>query len=69
MLSWGEPYDSPLWTDRAEGFGYVCRNYACELPQDALQGFAETLTGRKVTITGDTIVTEPVEAPTSDPDG
>jgi uncharacterized protein YyaL (SSP411 family) len=68
VLAWGEPYDSPLWNDRAEGFGYVCRNYACELPQDTLQGFAEKLTGRKVTITGDTIVTEPVESPTNAPD-
>jgi uncharacterized protein YyaL (SSP411 family) len=59
VLAWGEPYDSPLWTDRTEGFGYVCRNYACELPQDTLQGFAEKLTGRKVTITENTIVTEP----------
>ena len=63
VLAWGEPYDSPLWSERAEGFGYVCRNYSCELPQDTLQGFAEKLTGRKVTITGDTIVTEPSEAP------
>ena len=68
VLAWGEAYDSPLWNERAEGFGYVCRNYACELPQDTLQGFAEKLTGRKVTITGDTIVTEPVEPPTSAPD-
>ena len=59
VLAWGEPYDSPLWNERAEGFGYVCRNYSCELPQDTVQGFAEALTGRKVTITGDTIVTEP----------
>jgi len=74
VLAWGEPYDSPLWTDRAEGFGYVCRNHACELPQDTLQGFAEKLTGRKVAIAGDTIVTEPIEAndadaATSHPDG
>jgi uncharacterized protein len=76
VLAWGEPYDSPLWHERDEGFGYVCRNYACELPQDTLQGFAEALTGRKVTITGTTIVTEPRTdagddtpsgAPTSDP--
>jgi len=79
VLAWGEPYDSPLWHERGDGFGYVCRNYTCELPQDTLQGFAEKLTGRKVTITGDTIVTEPVDAAsaddplddatTSDPDG
>jgi hypothetical protein len=59
VLAWGEPYDSPLWNEREEGFGYVCRNHACELPQDTLQGFAEALTGRKVVITGDTIVTTP----------
>jgi len=63
VLAWGEPYDSPLWNERAEGFGYVCRNYSCELPQDTVQGFAETLTGRKVTMTGDTIVTEPRDEP------
>jgi uncharacterized protein YyaL (SSP411 family) len=59
VLAWGEPYDSPLWHDRPEGFGYVCRNYACELPQNTLQGFAEAVTGRKVVITGDTIDAEP----------
>jgi uncharacterized protein len=64
VLAWGEPYDSPLWVDRGDGFGYVCRNYTCELPQDTLQGFAEALTGRKVKISGNTITTQPV---TSDP--
>jgi hypothetical protein len=64
VLAWGEPYDSPLWNEREEGFGYVCRNHACELPQDTLQGFAESLTGRKVIITGDTIVTTPHDGAT-----
>lgn len=32
VLAWGEPYDSPLWADRAEGRAYVCRRYACQLP-------------------------------------
>jgi uncharacterized protein YyaL (SSP411 family) len=63
VLAWGEPYDSPLWNDRAEGFGYVCRDYTCELPQDTVQGFAETLTGRKVTFTDDTIATEAEREP------
>jgi uncharacterized protein YyaL (SSP411 family) len=70
VLAWGEPYDSPLWQDRPAGYGYVCRNYACELPQDTLQGFAEALTGRKVVITGDSIVTQPTTpaaGATSDP--
>ncbi|MGI9602014.1 MAG: thioredoxin domain-containing protein [Acidimicrobiales bacterium] len=32
VLAWGERYDSPLWTDRTDGFGYVCQNYSCQLP-------------------------------------
>ena len=32
VLAWGEPYDSPLWADRPEGFAYVCRNFACQSP-------------------------------------
>ena len=32
VLAWGEPYDSPLWADRAEGFAYVCRDFACQSP-------------------------------------
>jgi uncharacterized protein YyaL (SSP411 family) len=57
VLAWGEPYDSPLWHERTDGFGYVCKNHTCELPQDTVQGFAEKLTGRTVTFTGSTIVT------------
>jgi uncharacterized protein YyaL (SSP411 family) len=69
VLAWGEPYDSPLWHDRPDGFGYVCRNYACELPQDTLQGFAEAVTGRKVVMTGGPMVAQPADAPTSDSGG
>jgi len=50
VLAWGEPYDSPLWTDRRDGFAYVCREYTCEAPQDTLEGFAELLMGHPVTI-------------------
>jgi uncharacterized protein YyaL (SSP411 family) len=32
VLAWGEPTRSPLWTDRTDGFAYVCRHYACLLP-------------------------------------
>ncbi len=68
VLAWGEPYDSPLWQERPEGFGYVCRDYACQAPQDTVQGFAEALTGRKVIIEGSRIRTEPAsEPPTTDP--
>ncbi len=70
VLAWGEPYDSPLWHERSDGFAYVCREYSCQAPQDTLQGFAETLTGRKVTLTGDGIPTEATDdAATNHPDG
>ena len=25
MLAWGEPFDSPLWEGRRDGFAYFCR--------------------------------------------
>ena len=62
VLAWGEPYDSPLWADRRDGFAYVCRDYSCQAPQDTLQGFAEALTGRKVTIADGRIVTSAPDA-------
>jgi uncharacterized protein YyaL (SSP411 family) len=42
VLTWGEPYDSPLWQDRHAGFAYVCRDYACQVPA----GSAEVLAGQ-----------------------
>ena len=32
VLSWGEPTASPLWEGRDPDLGYVCRDYACQLP-------------------------------------
>ncbi len=32
VLAWGQPYTSPLFTDRREGMAYVCRDYACNAP-------------------------------------
>jgi uncharacterized protein len=46
VLAWGEPYDSPLWEQRTDGFAYICRNYACEAPQNTREGFFKQLTGR-----------------------
>src|SRR5205814_7100029 len=32
VLAWGQPYPSPLWEGRSEGFAYVCRDYTCQAP-------------------------------------
>ena len=37
VLAWGTPYDSPLWEQRANGFAYVCRNYACQAPAESVE--------------------------------
>ncbi len=34
VLAWGEPYESPLWEQRRDGFAYVCRDYVCAAPVD-----------------------------------
>jgi uncharacterized protein len=34
VLAWGERYPSPLWEGRDDGWAYVCRSYACQLPAD-----------------------------------
>jgi uncharacterized protein len=46
VLAWGEPYESPLWDGRRDGFAYVCRNFACEEPQATAEGLFRQLTGR-----------------------
>jgi uncharacterized protein len=50
VLAWGEPYDSPLWEGRRDGFAYVCRNFACEEPQDTPEGLFRQLTGRELPV-------------------
>jgi hypothetical protein len=67
VLAWGQPYESPLWHERRDGFAYVCRNHVCQAPQDTIEGFAEALTGRKVIVEGNRLRTAP--PPTSAPDG
>ena len=32
VLTWGEPFGSPLWEGRAEGHAYVCRDFVCLAP-------------------------------------
>ncbi len=43
VLAWGEPYDSPLWAGRHDGLAYVCRDYACQAPQDSTDGLRAQL--------------------------
>jgi uncharacterized protein len=43
VLAWGEPYDSPLWASRHDGFAYVCRNYACQVPVDTVEALTAQL--------------------------
>ncbi len=45
VLAWGEPYESPLWESRKDGFAYVCRDYACLAPVDT----ADALTAQLAT--------------------
>ncbi len=43
VLAWGEPYDSPLWADRPEGFAYVCRDFACQTPAATVEDLVAQL--------------------------
>ena len=43
VLAWGERYDSPLWEGREDGRAYVCRDYACQAPQDTVEGLRAQL--------------------------
>ncbi len=45
VLAWGEPYNSPLWEDRREGWAYVCRDYACQAPAETVDELAGQLEG------------------------
>jgi len=45
VLAWGEPYASPLWEGRKDGFAYVCRDYACQAPVDTVDGLVAQLPG------------------------
>jgi uncharacterized protein YyaL (SSP411 family) len=43
VVAWGRPYDSPLWEQRGDGFAYVCRHYACQLPADTVDALLAQL--------------------------
>ena len=46
VVAWGEPYESPLWVDRPDGFAYVCKNFACQLPVSTPTDLQSLLTQR-----------------------
>ncbi len=48
VMAWGEPFDSPLWDSRQDGFAYLCRNFACQTPVDEPEALYELLTGHPV---------------------
>jgi uncharacterized protein len=43
VLAWGERYPSPLWEGRSDGRAYVCRDYACQAPQETPDGLRTQL--------------------------
>jgi len=43
VLAWGERVDSPLWEGREDGRAYVCRQYACGLPAETVEGLEAQL--------------------------
>ena len=50
VLTWGEPFDSPLWEGRdpgTEGAGraFVCRDYACQAPVADVDALLAQLAG------------------------
>jgi uncharacterized protein YyaL (SSP411 family) len=47
VLAWGEPFDSPLWENRREGYAYLCRDFACQSPVSEPDDLYERLTGQR----------------------
>ncbi|MEY2958640.1 MAG: hypothetical protein RLZZ01_1208, partial [Actinomycetota bacterium] len=45
VLTWGEPFDSPLWQGRTDGMAYLCRNSVCERPVDTPEALFEQIAG------------------------
>lgn len=47
VVVWGEPFESPLWDGRQDGFAYVCRDFACQQPADTPDALRAQLTPAK----------------------
>ena len=43
VLTYGEPFESPLWKDRRPGFAYVCQNYVCSATVSTVDQLREAL--------------------------
>jgi uncharacterized protein len=43
VLAWGERFDSPLWGARKDGFAYVCHDYTCKTPVEAVSALVAQL--------------------------
>ena len=48
VLAWGEPFASPLWSQRPPGFAYVCEGGACRMPAGDPDALAAQLASRDV---------------------
>jgi hypothetical protein len=46
VLAWGEPFASPLWEGRRDGFAYLCRDFTCEAPVSDPDALYEQITGQ-----------------------
>ena len=46
VLAWGEPFDSPLWHGRRDGFAYLCRDFTCQAPVSDPEALYEQITGQ-----------------------
>jgi hypothetical protein len=49
VVAWGERTGSPLWADRSDGLGYVCRHYACREPADSAEALVARLEAERLT--------------------
>jgi len=47
VLAWGEPFESPLWEGRRDGFAYLCRDFAFQAPVSEPDALYEQITGQK----------------------
>jgi uncharacterized protein YyaL (SSP411 family) len=46
VLAWGEPFASPLWEGRRDGFAYLCRDFTCQAPVSDPDALYEQITGQ-----------------------